>query len=139
MAGNRTFTIIKPNAVVQSHIGEICAMIEAADFRIVAVKMLHLSSSDIERFYHAHLDKPFFKSLHQFMTSGAVVVMVLERENAVEELRRLVGATDPKLAAEGSIRRLFAQSTTQNAIHASDSDESALWERRFFFSLREEI
>lgn len=139
MASNRTFTIIKPNAVGGGHIGEICAMIERAGFRIVAMKMTYLSRSDAEKFYYVHKGRFFFRNLYLFMTSGPIVVMVLEKENAVEDFRALIGSTNPELAAEGTIRKLFAQSKTRNAIHASDSDENAAWESSFFFTDKEII
>ncbi len=139
MAGNRTFTIIKPNAVGGGHIGEICAMIEQAGFRIIAIKMTYLSRSDAEKFYYVHKGKFFFKNLYLFMTAGPIVVMILERDNAVEELRKLVGSTNPEEAEAGTIRHRFAESKTRNAIHASDSDENAAWESSFFFTDREII
>ncbi len=137
MAGNRTFTIIKPNAVGNRNIGDICAMIEKAGFRIVAMKMTYLSRNDAEKFYHVHRGKFFFRNLYLFMTSGPIVVMVLEKENAVEDYRTLIGKTNPELAEEGTIRKLYAQSKTRNAVHASDSDENAAWEASFFFNDKE--
>ncbi|CDN32390.1 Nucleoside diphosphate kinase [Mucinivorans hirudinis] len=139
MAGNRTFTIIKPNAVANNNIGNICAMIEKAGFRIIAMKMTYLSRSDAEKFYYVHKGRFFFRNLYLFMTSGPIVVMVLEKENAVEDFRKLIGSTNPEMAAEGTIRKLYAQSKTRNAIHASDSDENAAWEASFFFSDKEII
>lgn len=139
MATNRTFTIIKPNAVGDRNIGNICAKIEGAGFRIIAMKMTYLSRSDAEKFYHVHRGKFFFRNLYLFMTSGPIVVMVLEKENAVEEFRRLIGNTNPEKAEEGTIRKLYAASKTRNAIHASDSDENAAWEAGFFFSDKEVI
>lgn len=139
MAGNRTFTIIKPNAVGGRHIGDICAMIEHAGFRIVAMKMTYLSRSDAEKFYYVHKGRFFFRNLYLFMTSGPIVVMVLEKENAVADFRTLIGSTNPEQAAEGTIRKRFADSKTRNAVHASDSDENAAWEAAFFFTDREII
>lgn len=139
MATNRTFTIIKPNAVGGRHIGEICAMIEQAGFRIVAMKMTYLSRSDAEKFYYVHKGRFFFRNLYLFMTSGPIVVMVLEKENAVADFRTLIGSTNPEQAAEGTIRKRFADSKTRNAIHASDSDENAAWEASFFFADKEII
>lgn len=139
MATNRTFTIIKPNAVGDRNIGNICAMIENSGFRIIAMKMTYLSRSDAEKFYHVHKGKFFFRNLYLFMTSGPIVVMVLEKENAVEDFRKLIGKTNPELAQEGTIRKLYAASKTRNAIHASDSDENAAWEASFFFADKEII
>ncbi|MEG2760270.1 MAG: nucleoside-diphosphate kinase [Mucinivorans sp.] len=139
MATNRTFTIIKPNAVGQNNIGNICAMIEKAGFRIIAMKMTYLSRADAEKFYYVHKSKPFFRNLYLFMTAGPIVVMVLEKDNAVADFRELIGATDPSKAAEGTIRKLYAASKTRNAIHASDSDDNAAWEASFFFTDREII
>ena len=134
---NRTFTIIKPNAVGHQQSGEILAMIEQAGFRVIAMKMLRISASEAEKFYHVHKDRPFFRNLSLFMTSGPVIVIVLEKENAVADFRKLIGSTNPIDAAEGTIRKRFAESKTRNAIHASDSDENAAWEISFFFSDRE--
>lgn len=134
---NRTFTIIKPNAVGQQHSGEILSLIEKAGFRIIALKMLHISRTDAEKFYHVHKERPFFHNLSLFMTSGPVIAAVLEKKNAVHDFRQLIGSTDPTGAAEGTIRKKFAESKTRNAIHASDSDENAAWEISFFFSERE--
>lgn len=136
---NRTFTIIKPDAVGARKIGNICSMIEAAGFRIVAMKMTYLSRSDAEKFYYVHKGKFFFRNLYLFMTSGPIVVMVLEKDNAVEDFRKLIGSTNPTLAEQGTIRKLYAASKTRNAIHASDSDENAAWEAAFFFSEKEII
>lgn len=134
---NRTFTIIKPNAVGQHHSGEILAMIEKAGFRIIALKMLQISASDAEKFYYVHKERPFFRNLSLFMTAGPVIAAVLEKENAVADYRQLIGTTNPENAAEGTIRKRFAESKTRNAVHASDSDENAAWEISFFFSERE--
>lgn len=135
----RTFTIIKPNAVAQGNTGKILDMILADGFTIRAMKMVHLSRNDASRFYAAHEGKPFLPSLIEFMTSGPVVAAVLEREDAVASLRKLVGDTDPRLAAEGTVRRLFGESVTRNAIHASDSDKSAHAELSRFFTESEII
>ncbi len=140
--GTRTFTIIKPDSVGGNNIGQILAQIEAAGFRIIALKMTYLSRSDAEKFYHIHQGKPFFRNLHLFMTSGPIVAAVLEKEGAVDavgEFRTLIGKTNPELAAEGTIRKQFAASKTRNAIHASDSDANAAWEASFFFGDREII
>lgn len=136
---NRTFTIIKPNAVGNHHTGDILAIIEKAGFRILALKMLYLSRSDVEKFYHVHKERPFFRTLNLFMTAGPIIVAVLEKENAVTDFRALIGATDPTKAADGTIRKLYAESKTRNAIHASDSDENAAWEASFFFTDKEII
>ncbi len=130
----RTFTIIKPNAVAAGHSGRILDMILSAGFTIRALRMEFLSRDKAEKFYAVHRGKPFFEKLVIFMTSGPVIVAVLEKENAVDDLRRLVGATDPAKAAEGTIRRLFGDSVTLNAIHASDSDDNARAEWGHFFS-----
>lgn len=136
---NRTFTIIKPNAVGTNNIGNICAMIEKAGFRILAMKMTYLSRSDAEKFYYVHKGRFFFRNLVLFMTAGPIVVMVLEKDNAVADFRKLIGSTNPEIAEEGTIRKLYAASKTRNAIHASDSDENAAWESSFFFKDKEII
>ena len=136
---DRTFTIIKPNAVGVGNAGRILARIEEAGFRVLALKMTFLSRSDAEKFYHAHKGKPFFRKLCLFMTSGPIIAAVLEKENAVADFRTLIGATDPAAAVDGTIRKAFANSKTRNAIHASDSDENAAWEAAFFFSDKEII
>ena len=134
---SRTFTIIKPNAVATGNTGKILDMILRDGFTIRAMKMVFFSRNDADRFYAIHKGKPFFPSLVEFMTSGPVVVAVLEKEDAVASLRELVGATDPAKAAEGTIRRLFADSLTRNAIHASDSDDNARAEWSQFFAASE--
>lgn len=139
MTTSRTFTIIKPNAVGDRNIGNICSIIEKAGFRIIAMKMTYLSRSDAEKFYHTHKGKFFFRNLYLFMTSGPIVVMVLEKENAVEDFRKLIGNTNPEKAEQGTIRNLYAASKTRNAIHASDSNENAAWEASFFFTDKEII
>ena len=131
----RTFAMIKPDAVACHYTGQIITLIEKAGFRIIAQKMLRLTTSD--KFYAVHSQRPFFRNLSLFMTSGPVVVMVLEKENAIAEFRTLIGNTDPQTAPIGSIRKTFGQSKTRNAIHGSDSDENALKEIHFFFSERE--
>ena len=131
---NRTFTIIKPNAVAAGNTGKILDMLLRDGFTIRAMRMVFLSRNDADRFYAIHKGKPFFPELVEFMTSGPVVVAVLEKEDAVASLRALVGSTDPAKAAEGTIRRLFAESLTRNAIHASDSDENARQEWSQFFT-----
>lgn len=135
----RTFTIIKPNAVADGNTGRILDMILGDGFSIRAMKMVFLSRNDAVRFYEIHKDKPFFPELLEFMTSGPVVAAVLEKEDAVASLRRLVGNTDPLKADVGTIRQMFAADKTRNAIHASDSDENARIEWSQFFSAKEII
>jgi nucleoside-diphosphate kinase len=134
MAGNTTFTIIKPYAVSEGHIGPILNKIHAAGFKISAMRMLWLTRGEASRFYEVHKDRPFYKDLVEFMTSGPIVVAILKKENAVEEYRKLIGATDPAKAEEGTIRKEFAKSMRENAVHGSDSDENAQIEGSFFFS-----
>lgn len=131
---NRTFTIIKPNAIGAGNTGKIIDHLIREGFKIRAMKYICLSRNQAEKFYDVHRGKPFFPSLVDFMTSGPIVVAVLERENAVAELRRVVGNTDPAKAAEGTIRRLYGEDVQHNAIHASDSDENAAIEAARFFS-----
>ncbi len=137
MAGNITFTIIKPGAVQHEHIGKILTIINDAGFRIVAMKYLKLRKRQAEAFYNMHKEKAFFNNLIEFMTSGPIVVAILEKNNAVESYRKLIGSTDPEKADEGTIRKLFAESMEKNAVHGSDSDDSANRECNFFFSLSE--
>lgn len=134
MAGNTTFTIIKPYAVSEGHIGPILNKIHAGGFKISAMRMLWLTRGEAERFYEVHKDRPFYKDLVKFMTSGPIVVAILKKENAVEDYRKLIGATDPAKAEEGTIRKEFAKSMQENAVHGSDSDENARIEGSFFFS-----
>ena len=134
MAGNRTFTMIKPDAVSAANSGAIMKMIEEAGFRIVAVKKTQLSEERAGEFYAVHSQRSFFKELCTYMSSGAIIPMILEKDNAVEDFRKLIGATDPKKAEPGTIRNLFAKSIEANAIHGSDSDENAALESSFFFS-----
>jgi len=134
MAGNRTLTIIKPDAFGARQAGRIIAHLEQAEFRIVAARVIHMNESEAGEFYAIHRERPFFRSLTTFMTSGPCMPMVLERGDAVAELRRVIGATDPAEAAENTVRKLYAESKERNAIHASDSDENADRESRFFFS-----
>ncbi len=135
----RTFTIIKPNAVAAGNAGRILDMILGAGFVVRAMKMVFMSRDQAEKFYAIHRGKPFFERLAMFMTSGPVIVAVLERDDAVGALRNLVGATDPARAEPGTIRKLFADSLTRNAIHASDSDDNARTEWEHFFSQDEII
>lgn len=134
MAGTRTFTMIKPDAVRAGNTGAIIKMIEEAGFRIIALKKALLSAERAGQFYEIHKDRPFYKDLVSYMSSGPIVPMILEKDNAVESFRTLIGATDPKKAAPGTIRALFATSIEANAIHGSDSDENAAIECDFFFS-----
>ena len=134
MSGNITFTIIKPFAVSNGHIGPILNKIHDGGFRISAMRMLWLTKGEAERFYEVHKDRPFYSDLVEFMTSGNIVVAILEKENAVADYRKLIGATDPEKAEEGTIRKEFANSVRENAVHGSDSDENADIEASFFFS-----
>lgn len=134
MAGNRTFTMIKPDAVSAGNTGAITKMIEESGFRIVAMKKTHMSKERAGQFYAVHKERPFYNDLTEYMSSGAIIPMILEKDNAVEDFRNLIGATDPKKADEGTIRNLFATSIEANAIHGSDSDENAQIEGSFFFS-----
>ncbi|MGA0431052.1 MAG: nucleoside-diphosphate kinase [Flavobacteriaceae bacterium] len=137
MVTNRTFTMIKPDAVAQGHIGAILEKINAAGFKIVAMKYTQLSQRDAEAFYAVHAARPFFGELVAFMTRGPIVAAVLEKDNAVADFRTLIGATNPAEAAEGTIRKLFATSVGENAVHGSDSDANAAIEAAFHFSGRE--
>ena len=133
MALNRTFTMIKPDAVKNGYIGAILNKITASDFKIVSLKMTQLSKRDAEIFYSIHKYRPFFNDLIAFMISGPIVAAVLEKENAVNDFRTLLGATNPEEAAEGTIRKLYANSVGENAVHGSDSDENSLIETQFHF------
>jgi nucleoside-diphosphate kinase len=134
MATNRTFTMIKPDAVSATNTGSIIKMIEETGFRIRAMKKVQLSPELAGKFYAIHRERPFYGELCAYMSSGPIVPMILEKENAVEDFRKLIGATDPKKAAPGTIRALFAKSIDANAIHGSDSDANAEIEGNFFFS-----
>ena len=136
MEANQTFTMIKPDAVTNGHIGAILNKITAAGFRIKALKMTQFTTGDAEAFYAVHNERPFFGELVSFMTSGPIVAAVLEKENAVNDFRTLIGATNPAEAAEGTIRKLYATSMGENAVHGSDSDENAAIEIAFHFSGR---
>ena len=137
MTTNRTFTMIKPDAVSDGFSGPIIQQIEDAGFRIVAIKKTKLSPEDAGRFYAVHAERPFFQSLCDYMSSSHIIPMVLEKENAVEEFRTLIGSTNPAQAADGTIRKRFARSLESNAIHGSDSDENAAIESAFFFTAKE--
>ncbi|KPL16169.1 MAG: nucleoside diphosphate kinase [Bacteroides sp. SM23_62] len=134
MAGNITLTMIKPEAVAKNYIGPILNMINEAGFKIAAMKLTKLSTRQAEAFYAIHSDKPFYADLVDFMSSGPIVAAILERDNAVEEFRKLIGATNPENAEEGTIRKQYAESLQKNAVHGSDSDENALVEADFFFA-----
>lgn len=137
MTTNRTLTMLKPDAVEKGHVGAILDKISASGFRIVALKMTQMTTADAERFYEVHKERPFYGELVSFMTRGPIVAAVLEKENAVEDFRTLIGATNPQEAAEGTIRKMFADSIDENAVHGSDSDENAAIEAAFHFSGRE--
>ena len=137
MATNRTFTMIKPDGVENGHIGAILEKITAAGFNIVALKLTQMTKADAEAFYAVHNERPFFGELVEFMTRGAIVAAILEKDNAVDDFRALIGATNPAEAAEGTIRKLYATSIGENAVHGSDSDENAAIEGAFHFSGRE--
>jgi nucleoside-diphosphate kinase len=134
MAGNRTFTMIKPDAVAAGHIGAILAQINKAGFRIVAMKLTHLSAQKAGEFYAVHKERPFYGELVEFMSSGAIVAAILEKDNAVADFRTLIGATNPANAEPGTIRALYAKSMGENAVHGSDSDENAALEGDFHFA-----
>lgn len=131
---NITFTMIKPAAVADGHIGAILAKIAEGGFKIKAMRMLQLSSEQAGKFYEVHKDRPFYNSLVESMSSGPIVAAVLEKENAVLGYREFIGATNPAEAREGSIRKLFGKSLSDNAVHGSDSDENAVIEANFFFN-----
>lgn len=137
MMGNRTFTMIKPDAVENGHIGGILNMITEAGFRIVAMKLTQLTVADAQAFYAVHSERPFYGELVEFMSRGPIVAAILEKDNAVEDFRKLIGATNPADAAEGTIRKRYAASVGENAVHGSDSDENAAIEGAFHFSGRE--
>lgn len=137
MATNRTFTMIKPEAVENGHIGAILERINAAGFRIVAMKKTALSAEKAGEFYAVHKERPFYGELVSYMSSGPIFAAILEKDNAVLDFRTLIGATDPSEAAEGTIRSEFAESKAKNAVHGSDSDDNAAIEGDFFFSAEE--
>lgn len=137
MATNRTFTMLKPDSVEKGHIGAILQMINKAGFRIVAMKLTQMTTADAKAFYAIHKERPFFGELVEYMTRGPIVAAVLEKDNAVEDFRKLIGATNPAEAEEGTIRKMYAASIGENAVHGSDSDENAAIESAFHFSGRE--
>jgi len=136
---NRTFTMIKPDATQKGNTGAILEIINNGGFRIVAMKMLHLSSEKAGEFYAVHKERPFYGELVEFMSRGPITAAILEKDNAVEDFRKLIGATNPANAEEGTIRKRFAASIGENAIHGSDSDENAAIEGDFFFSKLEQF
>lgn len=134
MTTNRTFTMIKPDAVEAGYTGAIIKMIEEAGFRIVAIRKTQLTSERAGQFYAVHSERPFYNDLCAYMSSGTLLPMILEKENAVADFRKLIGTTNPTQAEEGTIRKLYAKSLEANAIHGSDSDENAQIESSFFFA-----
>jgi len=137
MVTNRTFTMLKPDSLEKGNTGAILEKINTAGFKIVAMKQTQMSKRDAETFYAIHSERPFFGDLVEYMTRGPIVAAILEKENAVEDFRTLIGATNPEEAADGTIRKLFATSISENAVHGSDSDENAQIEGAFHFSGRE--
>jgi nucleoside-diphosphate kinase len=134
MAGNITFTMIKPDGVEANNIGPILAMINKAGFKILAMKYMRLTKEQAGNFYAVHKERPFYGELTEYMSGGPIVAAILTKDNAVADYRKLIGATDPSKADEGTIRKLFAKSIAANAVHGSDSDENAEVESNFFFS-----
>ena len=139
MATNRTFTMLKPDAVEAGNIGGILNMITEGGFRIVSLKLTQLTVADAQAFYSVHSERPFYGELVEFMSRGPIVAAILEKDNAVEDFRKLIGATNPADAAEGTIRKKYAKSIGENAVHGSDSDENAAIEGAFHFAGREEF
>lgn len=137
MAGNITLTMIKPSAFSAGYAGKILSKIEDGGFRIKAMKLVSMTRQQAGHFYEVHIGKPFYEELTAFMSSGPIIAAVLEKENAVEDFRKYIGATDPARAEEGTIRKLYGKSLSENAVHGSDSDENALREAGFFFSFLE--
>ncbi|MCZ4408505.1 nucleoside-diphosphate kinase [Cryomorphaceae bacterium 1068] len=139
MATNRTFTMLKPDAVEAKNTGKIIDMIIEAGFEIKAMKLTHLNESEAKEFYAVHSERPFYGELVEYMTSGPIIAAILEKDNAVADFRKLIGATDPTEAEEGTIRKKYAESKAKNAVHGSDSDENAEIESNFHFSGREMV
>jgi nucleoside-diphosphate kinase len=137
MATNRTFTMLKPDAIENGHMGKILDMIIQAGFQIKAMKYKRLSEEQAKKFYEVHAERPFYGELVEYMTSGPIVAAILEKDNAVADFRALIGATDPAEAADGTIRKAYAESKGRNAVHGSDSDENAEIEGKFHFSASE--
>ena len=133
MSGNRTFTMIKPDAVESNNIGNITQMISDAGFSIKAMKLTKLSKVQAQKFYAVHKERPFYDELVEYMTSGPIIAAILEKENAVTDFRNLIGSTDPSEAEDGTIRKKYAESKGRNAIHGSDSDANAIIESEFHF------
>ncbi|HEY2648085.1 MAG TPA: nucleoside-diphosphate kinase [Puia sp.] len=136
---NRSFTMIKPDAFTNGHSGAILDIILKAGFKLIALKMIHLSAEKAGEFYAIHRQRPFYGELVEFMSRGPIIAAILEKDNAVADFRKLIGATDPSKADKGTIRQLYAESIGENAIHGSDSDENARIESDFFFSNLERI
>lgn len=139
MPGKRTFTMIKPNTVAEGYAGVILSKIQEAGFRIVSLKMIQMSMQQAGKLYEVHKERSFYPDLVTFMSSGPVIAAILEKDNAVEDFRNLIGATDPAKAAYGTIRKQYAKNVQENAIHGSDSDENAEIEGDFFFSAMEQF
>lgn len=139
MATNRTFTMIKPDAVQENHIGGILHMIEEGGFRIVSLKKVRLTPERAGKFYEVHKERPFYQDLVKYMSSGPIVAAILEKDNAVADFRTLIGATNPAQAEEGTIRKKYAKSIEANAVHGSDSDENAQIEGDFYFNADEQF
>ncbi len=137
MATNRTFTMLKPDAIENGHMGKILDMIIQAGFTVKAMKLTQLTTEQAQKFYEVHAERPFYGELVEYMTSGPIVAAILEKENAVADFRALIGSTDPAEAAEGTIRKYYAESKGRNAVHGSDSDENAEIEGEFHFSASE--
>ncbi|MDY6800091.1 MAG: nucleoside-diphosphate kinase [Bacteroidota bacterium] len=137
MALGYTFAMIKPSACRKNHVGPILAMINQAGFRISAIRSTKLTIEEAQRFYEVHRGKDFYDSLCEFMSSGPIIVLLLQKENAVKDFRKLIGNTNPQVAEEGTIRKMFAESLQKNAVHGADSDENAKKEADFFFNQRE--
>jgi nucleoside-diphosphate kinase len=139
MASNRTLTILKPDCVRKNLIGDVIAQIQKAGFKVVAMKMVRLTKDTAGGFYEVHKERPFYNDLCEFMSSGPCVPIILEKDNAVADFRELIGATDPADAADGTIRKLYADSKGENIVHGSDSDENAAIEAGYFFPKSEEV
>ena len=139
MAGNRTFTMIKPSAVKSGFTGKILNMFTEAGFKMISLKYTQMSNEHAAAFYEVHKARSFFPELIDFMSSGPIVAAILEKENAVEDFRKLIGATDPSKAEPGTVRQLYGSNVQENAVHGSDSDENALIEGNFFFSAFEKF
>ena len=139
MATNRTFTMIKPDGVENGHIGGILNMITENGFRIISLKLTQLTVADAKAFYAVHVERPFYGELVEFMSRGPLVAAILEKDNAVEDFRTLIGATNPANAADGTIRKKYATSMGENAVHGSDSDDNATIESEFHFAGREQF